>query len=95
MAPARSYPSGPGRLDGAYLGQGPISSAGQGNVVTPMPSFMTAFGVSRKPQSFRKAAEFQEGRYKVTERALGGFGPAERETVIRALAAIRRNLAED
>jgi hypothetical protein len=29
---------------------------------------------------------------KVTERALATFGPGERETVIRALAAIRRNL---
>lgn len=29
---------------------------------------------------------------KLTERALATFGPAERETVIRALAAIRRNL---
>lgn len=29
---------------------------------------------------------------KLTERALATFGPAERESVIRALAAIRRNL---
>ena len=29
---------------------------------------------------------------KLTERALATFGPAEREAVIRALAAIRRNL---
>ena len=29
---------------------------------------------------------------KVTERALATFGPGERETVIRALTAIRRNL---
>ena len=31
-------------------------------------------------------------RLLLTERALATFGPAERETVIRALAAIRRNL---
>ena len=30
---------------------------------------------------------------KLTERALATFGPAERESVIRALAAIRRNLS--
>lgn len=30
---------------------------------------------------------------KLTERALGTFGPAERERLIRALVAIRRNLA--
>jgi hypothetical protein len=29
---------------------------------------------------------------KLTERALATFGPAERESVIRALTAIRRNL---
>jgi DNA-binding MarR family transcriptional regulator len=29
---------------------------------------------------------------KLTERALATFGPAEREALIRALAAIRRNL---
>ena len=29
---------------------------------------------------------------KLTERALATFGPAERETVIRVLVAIRRNL---
>jgi MarR family transcriptional regulator, organic hydroperoxide resistance regulator len=31
---------------------------------------------------------------KLTERALGTFGPAEREAVIQALRAIRRNLTE-
>jgi hypothetical protein len=31
---------------------------------------------------------------KVTERALATFGPGERETVIRALTAIRRNLID-
>jgi DNA-binding MarR family transcriptional regulator len=30
---------------------------------------------------------------KLTERALSTFGPAEREALIRALTAIRRNLA--
>jgi hypothetical protein len=30
---------------------------------------------------------------KLTERALATFGPAEREALIRALAAIRQNLA--
>ena len=30
--------------------------------------------------------------YKLTERALATFGPAEREALIRALTAIRRNL---
>jgi hypothetical protein len=29
---------------------------------------------------------------KITERALATFGPGERETVVRALTAIRRNL---
>jgi hypothetical protein len=32
---------------------------------------------------------------KLTERALATFEPAERETVIRALGAIRRNLTAD
>ena len=45
-----------------------------------------------------KVASSQDGRViaaetdKLTERALATFGPAERETVIRALVAIRRNL---
>ena len=71
----------------------------------PVPDFQTAFWAAKPHPGDRRLVWLlltERGRSlegviaaetdKVTERALAAFGPAERESLIRALAAIRRNL---